>query len=644
MEQLDLEALARGDRVAAEVLVDLCRKDPSLVFEDNIFNALLTLSKTRSLTLAWQALLAQLKGAKVSVSGIKRAIHDKGEEEEGSESGGGRGAAGDSHAERLLGIAEEHEYFRDDLGTPYMSIEHGSRRETLKLRSTRARLFFIRSYKGKFGKPPSDAALRGVIEALVAEAAFGDEVCPVYIRRARHNGAIYFDRGTPDGSAYEIDKVGPRIVLRPPVRFYRPPGTLPLVEAALDSDPQEALSKLRELTRFQSEDDCVVVVGFMTDAAGGVGPFAVLLITGESGSTKTTLAGMIIALFDPRVHLLLTEPSSKREVFIHSANRSILGYNNMSSLPKSISDALCTVGEGGTDSQRSLYTNDEESSIKARIPVILAAIDNIVTQGDLANRLAKIELAAVPRGERLSEADFLAKFNASAPVILGGFLNALSVGLRRYDDADISNLPRMAEFSRFASACETAFWPEGTFATAFAEAAATASDDVLSGDPVSRTFMGFMADKAEWEGTATDLLFELETIVRRPEREAELALAELKSEAKKGGVNRGYMTASEKEQEKELSLRIAEAAVDWKEARERVHATLDNKWPRGANALSVRLKGVGPQLRGAGISIAWPTSHKDGRLLRAINFLQRGTTSTEGSSPLVPISTRFRER
>ena len=81
------------------------------------------------------------------------------------------------------------------------------------------------------------------------------------------------------------------------------------------------------------------------------------------------------------------------------------------------------------------------------------------------------------------------------------------------------------------SACETAFWPAGTFAEAFAESASTAADDVLSDDPIAEVFEEFMADKTEWEGTATVLLHELESIVRRPERNAETVYALAKSAA-----------------------------------------------------------------------------------------------------------------
>ena len=39
-DELDLEALARGDRVAADVLVELCRGNPAYVLEPDVFAAL----------------------------------------------------------------------------------------------------------------------------------------------------------------------------------------------------------------------------------------------------------------------------------------------------------------------------------------------------------------------------------------------------------------------------------------------------------------------------------------------------------------------------------------------------------------------------------------------------------------------------
>jgi hypothetical protein len=267
--ELDKEALARGDRVAADVLVELCRADLASVFEPDVFAALTILSKTRSLARQWEALLAQLRSVHVDVPALKRALKAADEDDDDDDDGN----KGDTIAERLLAIADQYEYFRNEFGVPYMSVElaldnGGSRLDTMKVQSRKARLFFVYQYVLAFRKPPADAALRGVLDTLEAQASFGGVVHPVHIRHARHNGKIYLDRGSEDGSAYEIDKNDVRIVPRPPVRFLRPVGMLPLLEAVF-VDPKEGLRRLTELTLFRNERDLILSAGFMLDALGG---------------------------------------------------------------------------------------------------------------------------------------------------------------------------------------------------------------------------------------------------------------------------------------------------------------------------------------------------------------------------------------
>lgn len=375
----------------------------------------------------------------------------------------------------------------------------------------------------------------------------------------------------------------------------------------------------------------------MLDALGGEGPYSVLLIIGEGGAAKSTLARMIVALVDPRLLPLLNAPASKRDLYINASTRALVAYNNLSYLEKNISDGLCTATEGGAESWRALFTDEDEFSIPAKAPFILVAIDNVVTRGDLASRTLKTDLAAFPSGiERLTDLEFWKKFDEAAPVIFGALLQALSEGLRRYDSLDRKGLPRLAAFAKFVIACETAFWDAGTFAKAFAEFAEFAADDVLSGDPIAAVFEEFMEGKLEWEGTATKLLAELEAIVRKPERLAEMALALAKNEARRGSkIPDGLRTDAEKAEDEAAVRRVATSTTALKEAREHVRDTLGGRWPKAANALSGRLRKIGPQLRGAGIEISWPTGHRDGKVLKIKKALTEGS-SDSGDRPHRP--------
>ena len=70
--------------------------------------------------------------------------------------------------------------------------------------------------------------------------------------------------------------------------------------------------------------------------------------------------------------------------------------------------------------------------------------------------------------------------------------------------------PRMADFALWATACETAFWPAGTFSAAYSGNRHEAAESVIDTDPVAGAVLAVMATRTAWKGTATDLLDELE--------------------------------------------------------------------------------------------------------------------------------------
>jgi hypothetical protein len=160
----------------------------------------------------------------------------------------------------------------------------------------------------------------------------------------------------------------------------------------------------------------------------------------------------------------------------------------------------------------------------------------------------------------------------------------------------------MANFYKWATACEGALWPKGTFAAAFEANALGATEDVIESDKAAFQLRLFMIERGEWNGTATQLLVELVAYIRRPVREAEAAYVKATEAGK-------YADRAE----------VEKAAADLREAREKTRDTLGEGWPKAANALSGKLKRASPALRKAGIVIEWPTRH-DGPKTIKITF------------------------
>ena len=64
----------------------------------------------------------------------------------------------------------------------------------------------------------------------------------------------------------------------------------------------------------------------------------------------------------------------------------------------------------------------------------------------------------------------------------------------------------MADFALWATACEGAFRPAGTLETAYYNNRRDAIENIVDADPVAAHVRELMADRAQWTGSASDLL------------------------------------------------------------------------------------------------------------------------------------------
>src|SRR5262249_55194702 len=146
-------------------------------------------------------------------------------------------------------------------------------------------------------------------------------------------------------------------------------------------------------------------------------------------------------------------------------------------------------------------------------PVILNGIEDIVTRPDLADRALFLTLQPIPEERRRSEGELWAAFEAECPRILGALLDAVVCGLKSLPETRLARLPRMADFALWATACETAIWPRGTFMAAYNGNRDEAIANVIEADSVATAVCTFMSKRAEWSGTATELLDGLMKVV-----------------------------------------------------------------------------------------------------------------------------------
>src|SRR5262249_50846630 len=158
----------------------------------------------------------------------------------------------------------------------------------------------------------------------------------------------------------------------------------------------------------------------------------------------------------------------ERELMIAANNGYLLAFDNLSGLPIWLSDALCRLASGGSFAVRQLYTDDEEVLFEAARPILLNGIDDVISRPDLGDRAIFLTLPAITPRQRRPEGELWRDFEMARPRTPGALLDAVVQGLRSLGQLHFDELPRMADFAVWATACETALCPAGTFARAYA--------------------------------------------------------------------------------------------------------------------------------------------------------------------------------
>jgi hypothetical protein len=234
------------------------------------------------------------------------------------------------------------------------------------------------------------------------------------------------------------------------------------------------------------------------------------VIYGEHGSAKTTAAKMYRRLIDPNKSDLRSPPRNETDLFIQAMNGQVLGYDNLSGLSPWLSDALCRISTGGGMSTRKLYTDNGEVIFDGTRPVVLNGIEEIATRSDLMDRAVILTLPAIPPEKRRLESELWRAFDTAHPYILGGLLDAVSLGLRNLAQVRLDKRPRMADFARWAVACEPGFGvPEGTFLAAYNDNRGNANRSAVEASVIGQYVLMLNQQDSNWQGTMTELLAEL---------------------------------------------------------------------------------------------------------------------------------------
>jgi hypothetical protein len=479
-----------------------------------------------------------------------------------------------SKAARLITLTlnEGVEFFHDFTQRGWVSLRSDSHWENHQIRSRAFILFLSRLYYRETGEAPGTQAVRAALEQFEAVALFDGERCQIHLRVAEHDGQLYLDLCDDHWRAVQIDPRGWRMVDQPPVKFYRSRGSQPL------SEPKPGGS-LEELRPFLNVDEhaWTLIRGFLVATLRPDVPCPVLVVKGDQGAGKSTACRAISRLIDPRTSALRGAPHNVRDLVAAARNSWLVCFDNLSHLPEELADAACRLATGGGFGGRELYSDHEEAVFDATRPLVFNAIPDLgAARPDLLDRALIVELQGIRADVRRDERCLWREFDEARPRILGGLLDALAAGLRRLPGMKLDQLPRMADFAAWVTACEQGLGlVPGAFLEVYKRSRTDAQSLALEVSPLYEPIRALAG--TGFSGTIAELLTQLNKLISDDTRRS-------------------------------------------------------RRWPKAPNALSNALRRMATNLREAGIELEFRRPDHSGRRIVFIRMAASTSKSSSASS------------
>lgn len=409
----------------------------------------------------------------------------------------------DSIADTLTAIAmAECVLFHDQDNQPYASFQRDGHTENWPVWSTGYSEWLSYRCFVNEGKSPRKAALEDALATIAGQAKFAGEEKDVAFRIAEKDGSYYLDLADEHWRAIEINQHGWDITDKPQVLFIRKNTMRPITPPVPGGD----ISLLWNFANIPKKDE-ILILTWLIEGLRAETPFAVLELIGEQGSAKSSTQSVLRDLIDPNEANLRGAPGSTDDIFIAAKNNHLVSFENLSHLSPQHQDALCILATGGAHAKRTFYTNDEETIIKIKRPVVINGISAVVVAQDLLSRSINIMM---PEVQYQDAAKLKTEFEKARGSILGGILDLFVKALALLPDISIpqDQRPRMSDMAKLGEAITRSLdKAPGAFLSRYEECRREAIQRTVDSSPIASATISFMEDNPQGFSGLTKTLF-----------------------------------------------------------------------------------------------------------------------------------------
>ncbi len=174
-----------------------------------------------------------------------------------------------------------------------------------------------------------------------------------------------------------------------------------------------------------------------------------LMLHGEPKAAKTTFQQLLRILVDPSPAMTLSLPTDIAQLAQQMMHNYVCYYENVSDIPKKVSDALCRGVTGDAFSKRELFTDDEDVIYSFKRCIGINGINLGAEESDLIDWGLILELEPIPKEKRRKLQVIWQEFEEIRPKLLGYIFDILSKVLRIISNGgiELKSYPRFADFA-----------------------------------------------------------------------------------------------------------------------------------------------------------------------------------------------------
>ncbi len=416
----------------------------------------------------------------------------------------------------IIKLVENFQYFKNDIEEPFVAIQKNGHWEVMEMKSQKFKLYLTKMYFEHKNSAPGSDAISQALKVLEMKAIFSENERTLQKRIGEDDGSFYYDLCDSDWRVVKFNEEGSWIEKNPPILFTRNRNMKEQVEPDFTVQPNQLINLVEKHFRFKKHSDTVLFTTYLVSCFLPQIAHVILVLFGEKGAAKSTTMRMVKQIVDPAMQDLLSMPTSKSDLAIVLSNNYMPCFDNLDTLSAEKSDMLCMAATGGAFTKRTLYTDSDETILRFKRSVSLNGINIVATRPDLLDRSIVLELDRIPKTERQSERTIWKSFEADVPKFLGAIFNAISAAIPQYDETELEEVGRMADFTYWGFAIAEVLGLDGDeFRKAYLSNQDTANEEALASHPVAAAVIALLKNTTNWSGSVSSLLKELERTAER---------------------------------------------------------------------------------------------------------------------------------